>query len=57
MLAVYRGEHGVPLPPAQHEVQAGDVLVLAGSVDCVRAARDLARSGRDPGTDRRSQPR
>jgi CPA2 family monovalent cation:H+ antiporter-2 len=41
VLAIRREEGGVSLPSAREVLHAGDVLALAGSEECVAAAREL----------------
>ena len=48
VVAIQRGEDSLIAPDGHAQLQAGDVLALAGTHEAVRAARELLLTGRPP---------
>jgi CPA2 family monovalent cation:H+ antiporter-2 len=48
VLAITRGEVGIPAPSKVERLEAGDVLLLVGSREAVDAAKALLRAGIEP---------
>ncbi len=44
MLAIRRGDQGIAAPGAQEVLRAGDTVVIAGSADSIKSARQLLHS-------------
>ncbi len=47
VLAIARGEGGVIDPRSDEVLRAGDILALAGTKDCIAAAREVLERRRD----------
>jgi monovalent cation:H+ antiporter-2, CPA2 family len=48
VLAITRGDVGIPAPSKVERLEAGDVLLLVGAKDAVEAAKSLLRGGTEP---------
>jgi CPA2 family monovalent cation:H+ antiporter-2 len=48
VLAITRGDVGIPAPSKVERLEAGDVLLLVGAKDAVEAAKSLMRDGTEP---------
>ena len=45
VLAITRGDTGIPAPSKTERIEAGDILVLVGTRPALRAAKGLLRTG------------